>query len=156
MGCLRKPADFQRVLGTPPRSRSAHFSVHHVPGWPTPPAKPVKKALGDELSTGDAPSCPPPVDFLPVQAPTGRWLGMVVPKRHAKRAVTRTLIKRQVRSLMQGHAAHLASGLWVVRLRAPFDRLKFVSAASDALRRAVHEELLQLVQKAVLRGHAGA
>ncbi len=81
---------------------------------------------------------------------------MVVPKRHAKRAVTRTLIKRQMRSLVQTHAAQLPFGLWVVRLRAPFDRLKFVSAASDALRLAVHDELSQVLQKAVMRGRSGA
>ena len=96
------------------------------------------------------------MDDLAAEASAGLWLGMVVPKRHAKRAVTRTLIKRQMRSLMQAHVSRLSPGLWVVRLRAPFDRLKFISAASTALRLAVHEELLSLVQKAASRGRAGA
>ena len=59
-----------------------------------------------------------------------RWLGAVVPKRHARRAVTRTLIKRQIYAAAERHRAGLASGLWVVRLRAPIDRTLFPSAAS--------------------------
>jgi ribonuclease P protein component len=151
-GCLRRPADFQRVLGTAPRSKGPHFSVHHVPGRPSAPAKPASKRVSTDLSTGDAPICAPLVDECPAPVLEGRWLGLVVPKRHAKRAVTRTLIKRQMRSLMQQHASELASGLWVVRLRAPFDRLKFVSAASAPLRCAVRAELATLVQKAASRG----
>ena len=92
------------------------------------------------------------MDDLPSKAVSGRWLGLVVPKRHAKRAVTRTLIKRQMRAVMQAHASHLVSGLWVLRLRAPFDRQAFVSAASDRLRCAVRDELTLLVQRAAARG----
>ena len=40
-------------------------------------------------------------------------------------------------------------GLWVVRLRSPFDRQKFPSAASDALRAAARAELAQLLDKAM-------
>ena len=152
LGHLLRPADFQRVLGSPPRSRSAHFSVHQVAGGPTLPAKPARLALADKLSTGDARSCPPAVDDRPAKAVNGRWLGLVVPKRHAKRSVTRSLIKRQMRAVMQAHAIHLSPGLWVLRLRAPFDRKVFVSAASERLRGAVHDELTLLVQRAASRG----
>lgn len=69
------------------------------------------------------------------------WLGTVVPKRHARRSVTRTLLKRQIRAAVDRHAAVLPHGLWVVRLRAPFDKQQFPSAASEALRRAAREEL---------------
>ena len=79
------------------------------------------------------------------------WLGVVVPKRHARRSVTRTLLKRQIRSVMSGHADALDGGLWVVRLRAPFDRAEFVSAASDNLRRAARDELERLVSGASRR-----
>ena len=64
---------------------------------------------------------------------TVRWLGAVVPKRHARRAVTRSLLKRQIYAAAERHRAHLRRGLWIVRLRAPFDRPQFASAASDAL-----------------------
>ena len=91
------------------------------------------------------------MDDLPAKPVNGRWLGLVVPKRHAKRAVTRTLIKRQMRAVMQAHATHLSSGLWVLRLRAPFDRKVFISAASEPLRCLVHDELTLLVQRAAAR-----
>jgi ribonuclease P protein component len=38
--------------------------------------------------------------------------------------------------------------LWVLRLRSPIDRQQFPSAASDALRRAVHDELETLLRRA--------
>ena len=83
--------------------------------------------------------------------PDAVWLGAVVPKRHAKRSVTRTLLKRQIRSAVMGQQAALAQGLWVVRLRAPFDRKTFVSAASEALKRAARDELEQLLASAAQR-----
>lgn len=95
------------------------------------------------------------VDEAPVMtspAPVqGRWLGMVVPKRHARRSVTRTLLKRQIRvAFAEGEAAQLLPpGLWVVRLRMPFDRKQYPSASSDALRAAARAELQGLVAKLV-------
>lgn len=80
---------------------------------------------------------PEPVDDRSVP----RALGLVVPKRHARRAVTRSLLKRQIRAVARSAGADLADGLWVVRLRAPFDRTHFTSAASDALRLAARGEL---------------
>jgi ribonuclease P protein component len=73
-------------------------------------------------------------------------VGVVLPKRWAKRAVTRNTIKRQVYSVSE--AAQLSSAAYVVRLRVAFDRAQFVSATSDALKRAVRSELLQLFQRA--------
>ena len=82
---------------------------------------------------------------------TGRWLGLVVPKRHARRSVTRNILKRQMRALMQSHAGSLAPGLWVLRLKAPFDRKLFISPASEPLRAAAHDELVLLLQHAAAR-----
>lgn len=76
------------------------------------------------------------------------WLGSVIPKRMARRALTRNLLRRQIRTVMAEHLAALPAGLWLVRLRAPFSREQFVSAASDALRRAVRAELQQLFGRA--------
>ncbi len=70
---------------------------------------------------------------------------MVVPKRHARRAVTRSLLKRQIREAALRHARSIGPGLWIVRLRAPFDRTQFPSAASTALKRAARAELEQLL-----------
>jgi ribonuclease P protein component len=85
-------------------------------------------------------------------APPGdRWLGLVVPKRHAKRSVTRSLLKRQMRTVMAAQADSLPPGLWVLRLKAPFDRKLFTSPASDPLRDAAGDELRQLLQRAAAR-----
>ena len=73
---------------------------------------------------------------------------MVVPKRHAKRSVTRQLLKRQIRAAFAERPG-MPPGLWVVRLRSPVDRQKFPSAASDALRSAVRAELAQLLDRAM-------
>jgi len=152
---LVRAADFERVLRTRSRASSAHFAVHHVPDRPSVPAKPGPKLTSGRLSTGDQPMAIQAVDdstvLAPATAPEAVWLGTVVPKRHAKRSVTRTLLKRQIRSAVIGRADVLAHGLWVVRLRAPFDRAHFVSAASDELRRAARAELEQLLVSAAQR-----
>jgi ribonuclease P protein component len=83
--------------------------------------------------------------------PEGRWLGTVVPKRHARRAVTRNLLKRQMREVVQHQAAHLPPGLWVLRLKAPFDKQQFPSAASAPLRALARGELATLLQRAAQR-----
>lgn len=73
---------------------------------------------------------------------------MVVPKRHARRAVTRNLLKRQMRAVMDGQAGTLPAGLWVLRLKAPFDGRQFPSPASLPLRCSARDELLALLQRA--------
>ncbi len=80
---------------------------------------------------------------------TGLWLGTVVPKRHARRAVTRSLLKRQMRAAVLAHAGSMAPGLWVVRLRSGFDRTTFASAASTALAGAARDELDRLLLRCV-------
>ena len=81
--------------------------------------------------------------------PTLSWVGAVVPKRHARRAVTRSLIKRQIYAAAERHRDRMAPGLWIVRLRSPFDRAEFRSAASRALLRCARAELDQLLGAAV-------
>ena len=76
--------------------------------------------------------------------PTRCWLGAVVPKRHARRAVTRSLLKRQIYAAAERHRGQLGEGVWIVRLRAPFDRAQFASAASAALKMSARDELESL------------
>lgn len=78
--------------------------------------------------------------------PAALWLGAVIPKRHARRSVTRSLLKRQIRGVVA--QARLPAGLWVVRLRSPFDRERFPAAASRALGAQAREELAGLLQQA--------
>jgi len=72
------------------------------------------------------------------------WLGAMVPKRWAKRAVTRNTIKRQIYAVGTARVGSLPHGAHLVRLRCAFDRAKFVSATSQTLRNAIRQELLQL------------
>jgi ribonuclease P protein component len=174
---VNKP-DFERLLATRSRSRSTHFSVHHVAAAPWTRIWLPKKPGQGKLSTDTARTCPQAVDESLAAgpngtvdgatgaAPNGWWLGCVVPKRHARRAVTRSLLKRQVRGAFQRHMQNLPAGMWLVRLRAPFGSDKsgknksgshkpanskagnnnprvaeFVSAASSVLALAARREL---------------
>ena len=76
------------------------------------------------------------------------WMGAFVPKRWAKRAVTRNAIKRQIYSVSVDFESVLARAAHVVRLRTTFDRSQFTSATSDRLKEAIRGELQQLFAKA--------
>lgn len=149
IGKLQRPVDFERVLGHQSRARSAHFALHHLPASPAPSAWHTAKlrTAQAELSTAGPASVHNPVEDSP-PAPQGCWVGMVVPKRHARRSVTRQLLKRQIRAAFAERPG-MPPGMWVVRLRSPFDRQKFPSAASDALRQAARAELAQLLDRAL-------
>jgi ribonuclease P protein component len=144
---LVRSEDFERVLRTRSRAQTEHFAVHHVPDRPSAPSRRAARPVAAKLSTSDQQSCAMPVDdsLAPPAAPDGLWLGAVVPKRHARRAVTRTLLKRQIRCAVTRCASGMPGGLWVVRLRAPFERTMFTSAASEPLRRAARAELDHLL-----------
>lgn len=97
-----------------------------------------------------------PHDGMPAPAalqafPDGRtnsWLGAMVPKRWAKRAVTRNLIKRQIYACELPAPLTAQDTAYLVRLRSTFDLQRFKSASSDALRSTVRSEIEQLFSKA--------
>ncbi|MFO1225692.1 MAG: ribonuclease P protein component [Roseateles sp.] len=171
LGRIVRSADFERVLGRPACARSALFAVHHLAAGPSPSAWALSTDRA-KLSTGPAqaahrlvdeaadparaaaPATPPAP--VPTPEPKGAWVGVVVPKRFARRAVTRSLVKRQMRVAMSDRQAALPPGLWVLRLRSPIDRKAFPSAASDALRAVVRAELGGLLDRAVQRLNAQA
>ena len=133
-------------------ARTPHFALHCV-------ALTAAAAEQPEPPTPAASSGPTPVTVqqtphaLSVSAlfgPTGVWMGAMVPKRWAKRAVTRNAIKRQVYTLSALAEPDLQDAAHVVRLRAGFDKATFVSATSDALKTAVRIELGQLFASAAL------
>ena len=80
-----------------------------------------------------------------------RRFGTVVPKRHARRAVTRSLVKREGRAVFERHAAQMKTGDWLLRLRSPFALNRFPSAASEPLRVAVRGELDALFAATAVR-----
>lgn len=155
-------ADIQRLLSSRAVQRSAHFAIHYVSATPTQPGKRKTGSADHNLSTSASPSCSEVVDKIstgaaepaagvvlsgPAAAPAGHWLGCIVPKRHARRAVTRNLVKRQMRAAADRAQAQLRPGLWMLRLSRAFAREQFVSAASEPLRRAVRSELDELMAR---------
>lgn len=109
-------------------SRTAHFALHRI----ALPAPPVEEQAGAR-------------PLFPV---ADCWIGAVLPKRWARRAVTRNAIRRQIYAVCGEHAAALPQAVHVVRLRSGFDRKQFLSATSVQLKQAVRGELEQLVRRA--------
>ena len=136
--------DFERLLSTRSQMRSAHFALHHVSGGPLPAPTRKNSTAPQDLSTVSVPQLLPSVD----NTPPAHWIGCVVPKRHARRAVTRNLLKRQIRASFVHHADRLPGGLWLVRLRSGFATTEFISARSPALAQAARAELDGLLSRA--------
>lgn len=129
---LKTHSQFQAVLAGQRIASTAHFVLHVRGltdiGWRT--AMQASQTTGTEAVL----SKPPHVSVM----------GALVPKRWAKRAVTRNMIKRQIYSVGSMAVAALPGAAYVVRLRAGFDRKQFISATSDVLKRQVRQELLAL------------
>ena len=70
----------------------------------------------------------------------------MVPKRWAKRAVTRNAIKRQIYTVSAEFFHSYPLAAFVVRLRSSFPRTEFFSAVSDQLKLAVRAEIQALMQ----------
>jgi len=134
-----KSADFAAALAAPVLGKSAHFVLHHLAANPVSLSSRTAGHLGPELSTDAAPNGPHNVDNT--ELPGQWWLGLVIPKRHARRSVTRSLLKRQMRAQADRQRGRLPPGQWVIRLRAPFDSRRYPSAASEQLREAAYVEL---------------
>jgi ribonuclease P protein component len=126
---LKSRAQFQAVMAGAPVAKTVHFALH-------------RGAL-------DAPT--DGRQLFPVPA---AWVGVVLPKRWARRAVTRNAIRRQIYELSRLHANAMPQAAWVVRLRSEFSRKQFVSASSEPLKRAVRAELEQLLGRVLLRHSA--
>jgi ribonuclease P protein component len=74
-------------------------------------------------------------------------IGVICPKRWAKRAVTRNTIKRQIYAVSSELESQLPAACLVLRLAAGFSREQFPSATSPALKKALRAELLALLGK---------
>ena len=118
---LKHRSQFQAGLSAPPVARTTHFALH--------------KASLSEASSSLFPT-------------SGVWFGMVIPKRQARRAVTRNTLRRQMVVAVSRWHDRLDAAVWVLRLRAGFDRDTFPSATSAALRQAVRLELDRLMARA--------
>lgn len=113
-------------MSGPPVAKTAHFALH----------------MAKSHAAGGAP------DLFPGG---GAWLGVLLPKRWARRAVTRNALRRQIYAVARELAAGLPQLPMVVRLRSGFSRSDFPSATSDALKREARAELLSLFGERLAR-----
>jgi ribonuclease P protein component len=147
---LKTRAQYEAAMAGGTVSRTPHFVLHRAPlAAPSDSSQAPKKPSG---ATGAV--------AVPAEGPgaaAGRalfaicdepWVGVVVPKRWAKRAVTRNGIRRQIYNVSAAFASRLPAAAHVVRLRMEFARAEFPSAWSEPLKAAVRGELQALFEKA--------
>jgi ribonuclease P protein component len=128
---LKTQAQFQALLACKPLARTEHFVMHRM-----------DLTMSNESA---GPLVAPDQPF----ARGGLWVGAMVPKRWARRAVTRNLIKRQIYSIAEQQLDSSGNAAYLVRLRTAYDRVQFRSAASDALRITVRHEIEQLFARII-------
>lgn len=127
---LQTRPQFQAVLAGNIIARTLHFALHRN----------TLDAMHGALADGAANQrCV----LFPVP---GLWLGAMVPKRWARRAVTRNAIKRQIYAVSADFQHLYPQAAFVVRLRRDFSRAEFISATSPQFRCAVREELQSLLK----------
>jgi ribonuclease P protein component len=129
------------LLSAPTLAKTAHFVLQAA----------RQRPVLQELPTEAAPDRTESVDNSVSIAAHPLGLALVVPKRHAKRAATRNLVKRQMREAMRRRVADWVGRQVLIRQRGAFDPKLFRSAASDALRATVRSELDQLFAQAAIR-----
>jgi len=137
---LKTRAQFQAVLAGTTVARTAHFALHRR----APETVGAALPLAGAAASADAPAR----KAVPLFDGAGPWMGAMVPKRWARRAVTRNAIKRQIHQVSASFAPGLAQAAYLVRLRSGFDRAAFPSASSAPLKAAVRAELLRLFERA--------
>ena len=114
-------------------AKTAHFALHRCPLAPS-----RSDAAGGEVFGATA--------LFPLES---AWLGTMVPKRWAKRAVTRNAIKRQTYTVAVDFSSRFPKAAFVVRLRREFARSTFTSASSSLLKLAIRDELQSLFESGV-------
>jgi ribonuclease P protein component len=123
---LKQWSEFQAVMSAGSVARTPHFVLHQ---WPYE----AKANAGSGFEEAPA-----------LFADGVLMLGALTPKRWAKKAVTRNLIRRQIHAVCRENVRHLQPTAYVVRLRATFNSRTFISASSDVFKQSVREELKQL------------
>lgn len=123
---LRTPEQFQVVMNAGVLAQSPHFALH-----------------GLRLSAAGV--------SAPLFTGAHSHLGVVLPKRHAKKAVRRNMLRRQIVSLGRDLNEALQDSALVVRLKRGFDDQTFVSARSVPLKKAVRAELGDLFSRGLGR-----
>lgn len=141
---LKTRPQFQATMSAGTIARTPHFALHRMELV----AEVADMAANPKTGPG---SNDPQALFGIGSVRTQAWLGAMVPKRWARRSVTRHTIKRQIYAVSTDYEEALRCASYVVRLRSGFDRKQFVSATSDQLKEAVRKELQQLFATAERR-----
>ena len=119
-------AQFQQLMKAPPVARSKHFVVH-------------RDAL--QSQTAEATN---PADAQKSHV-KGLCLAALLPKRWAKRAVTRNALRRQIYAAFAQQQAQLKPVPHLVRLRSAMSPELFTSASSEPMKKAVRQEIDELL-----------
>jgi len=125
---LKTRAQFQAVLGGAIIAKTPHFALH-------------RNRLDARSTAVQAEKSIETVEVAPLFRQQDMWIGAMVPKRWAKRAVTRNAIKRQIYAVSADFYCVYPHAAFVVRLRSSFAKTEFISAASEQLRQAVRSEI---------------
>ena len=134
---LKTRPQFQATMSAGTIARTPHFALHRL--------ELVAEVAEMVANPKTGPGSNDPQALFGMGALRGQaWLGAMVPKRWARRSVTRHTIKRQIYAVAEDYELALACASHVVRLRSGFDRKQFVSATSEQLKAAVRKELQQL------------
>lgn len=141
---LKTRPQFQATMSAGTIARTSHFALHRM------------ELVAEVADMAANPKTGPGSNDLQAlfgigSVRTQAWLGAMVPKRWARRSVTRHTIKRQIYAVSTDYEEALRCASYVVRLRSGFDRKQFVSATSDQLKEAVRKELQQLFATAERR-----
>lgn len=126
---LKTRPQFQAVLAGAIVARTTHFVLHRN----ALDAKILQMKSGEQLNK---------LALFPVQ---DFWIGAMVPKRWAKRAVTRNAIKRQIYTVSADFSNQYPTAAFLVRLRRDFSRKEFISAISEPLKQLVRAEVQALM-----------
>jgi ribonuclease P protein component len=108
---------FLEILKTRAFAKTEHFTLH-------------RKIVSDERTKMS--------DF------TNLCVGVIVPKRWAKKAVTRNAIKRQIYVLTSELEDHFINEQHVIKLIKGFDKNQYLSATSKAFKANVRAEIQNL------------
>ncbi len=134
---LKTRPQFQATMSAGTIARTPHFALHRM--------ELVAEVADMVANPRTGPGSSDPQALFGIGAVRKQaWLGAMVPKRWARRSVTRHTIKRQIYAVSSDYEDALLCASYVVRLRSGFDRKQFVSATSDQLKAAVRKELQQL------------
>lgn len=142
---LKTRPQFQAALSGGTVSRTPHFALHRLN---LPESQPLADTQVPQAAHSGASSAPSSAPSTALFQSHEVWLGAMVPKRWARRAVTRNAIKRQIYAISAAFEVRLPCAAHVVRLRSEFNRKEFISATSPMLKQAVRLELEQLFERA--------